>query len=148
MNVWGSTIATCSPRTLPEPSTAFQRVWSSATPSFPAANPATRNPRLWRVRSYLAPGFPRPTRRRTGAYFFAPLSAPPPFAGAAAAGEPPAAGAPGAPGAAPGAPGAAPGAPGAAAPATAPSTPGTAAGVGATSSFSGMVTTAMVAFLI
>ena len=54
--------------------------------------------------------------------------------------------------AAPGAPGAAaPGAPGAAvAPGSAPSAPGTAAaaGAGATSSFSGMLTTAMVAFLI
>src|SRR6266849_6174495 len=167
MNVWGSTIAICSPRTLPVPSTAFQRVWSSATPSFAAASRAMRNPRLWRVRSYFAPGLPRPTRRRTGAYFFAPLSAQPPFAGAAAppfagaaappfagaaaAGAPPAAGAaPAAPGAAPGAPGAAaPGAPGTAAPGTAPSAPGTAAaGAGATSSFSGMFTTAMVAFLI
>src|SRR5262249_3302606 len=129
---------------------------SSATPSFSAASRAMRKPRLWRVRSYFAPGLPRPTRMRTGAYFLAPLSAPPPFAGApgAAPGAPGAApgapgAAPGAPGAVPGAPGAAPGAPGAAAPATTPSAPGTAAaGGGATSSFSGMVTTAMVASLI
>src|SRR5207302_8648400 len=109
-----------------------------------------RKPTLCRVRPYFVPGLPSPTKRRTGAYFFAPLSGAPPFAGAAAPPAAPAAGAAApAAGAAPGAPGAAPGAPGAAAaPATA-SAPGTAAaGAGATSSFSGMFTTAMVAFLM
>src|SRR5204863_9018447 len=88
----------------------------------------------------FGPGFPRPTRRRT-AYFLAPFSA-----GGALAAPAPAAGAAGAPGAAgepaagtPGAPGAA----GAAAP-SAPGTAATAAGFGASSSFSGPLTTAMV----
>src|SRR5207237_134550 len=128
MYVCGRSTATGPPPARPCPSTAFQRVWSSGTPSLRAASSATRNPALCRVAAYFWPGFPRPTRSRT-VYFFAPLSAAGALAGA------PAAGAPGAPGAAPGAPGGAPGAPGAAAPgapgaAAAPSAPGTAAAAG------------------